>query len=107
VRAATKEGRTHRPDDLAQKFLLAAQTPFDLGYQVVGEAQVMEGVLQDLRGVLGLAAITCEALLRCAVATLSDFRVFFCVSLSWRHKILLCIVWITCGRCAGYHASSG
>jgi hypothetical protein len=37
----------------------------------------MEGVLQDLRGVLRLAAITCEALLRCAAATLSGFRVFF------------------------------
>src|SRR5215831_5743874 len=99
VRAAPKEGRTHHPDDLAQKFLLAAQTPFDLGDQVVGEAQVMEGVLQDLRGVLRLATITCEALLRGAAATLSGLRVFFEVSWGGGHGALLDAVWI-CGGCS-------
>ena len=34
----------------------------------------MEGLLQDLSDVLRLPAITCEALLGCETATLSDFR---------------------------------
>ena len=37
----------------------------------------MEGLLQDLGGVLRLVAITCEALLRCETAMLSGFRVSF------------------------------
>ena len=40
----------------------------------------MESLLQDLSGVLCLAAITCEALLRLQVTALSGFRVFFDVS---------------------------
>ena len=50
----------------------------------------MEGLLQDLDGVLRLATITCEALLRCAAATLSGFGVFFDVSCGERHGVLLC-----------------
>jgi len=57
--------------------LLAPQAPFNLGYQVFGEAQLMEGLLQDRGGVLRLAAITCETLLRCEAATLAGLsRVF-------------------------------
>jgi hypothetical protein len=40
----------------------------------------MERLFQDLGGVLGLAAIPCEALLRCAAATLSGFGVLCGVS---------------------------
>jgi len=49
----------------------------------------MEGLLQNLGGVLRLAAITCETLLRCAAATLSGFYVFFDGSGSGRHSALL------------------
>jgi len=37
----------------------------------------MEGLLQGLGGVLCLAAVACEALLRGAAATLSSFGLFF------------------------------
>ena len=57
----------------------------------------MEGVLQDLRGVLRLAAITYEALLCCAATTLSGFYVFFDGSCDEGHGVLLCAVWV-CGK---------
>ena len=56
----------------------------------------MEGLLQDLRGVLRLTAITCEALLRCEAA-LSGFGVFFRGSFVWRHGVFLRFVWVFCG----------
>jgi hypothetical protein len=40
------------------------------------QPQVIEGLLEGLGSVLRLATIACEALLRCATATLSGFRVF-------------------------------
>jgi hypothetical protein len=64
---------------------LAPQTPFHLSHEVFGEAQGMESLLQGLGGLLCLAAVTLEALLGFEVATLSGFRVFFCISFGWRH----------------------
>ena len=55
---------------------MAPQAPFDLGHEVFRQPQVIEGLLEGLGGVLRLAAVTCEALLRCAAATLSGFGVF-------------------------------
>jgi hypothetical protein len=56
----------------------------------------MEGLLEGFRGLLRLAAITCEALLRCAVAPLSSFRVLFAVLFGEGHGVLLCFVWVFC-----------
>jgi hypothetical protein len=89
VRATTEQGRAHHPNDLAQQFLLLPEAPFDLGQQVCGETQVLECLLQDLGSVLGLAAITCKALLCGAAATLPDFALFFRVSFRWGHAGLL------------------
>jgi hypothetical protein len=74
--------------------LLASQTALNLGHQVFGEAHMMESLLQDLGGVLRLAAITFKALLRCEAATLSGFRVFFDVSCGGGHGALLASVWV-------------
>ena len=79
--------------DLAQQLLLASQAALNFGDQVVGEAQVMERLFQDLGGMLRLAAITFQTLLRCATATLSGFCVFFGVSCAEGHGLLLCCVW--------------
>jgi hypothetical protein len=49
----------------------------------------MECLRQDLGGVLCLAAIPCEALLRCETAALSGFGVLFGVSFAGGHDILL------------------
>ena len=92
VGTAPEQRGTHHPDDFAQELLLAPQTPFDLGHEVFRQPQVIEGLLEGLGGVLRLAAITCEALLRFAVAALSGFGVFFGVSLAWGHGVLLYFV---------------
>jgi hypothetical protein len=76
---------------------LAAQTSFDLGYQVFREAQILESLLQDLSGVLRLAAVALEAFLRCAATALSGFGLFFRISLRGRHGAFLRCIWVLCG----------
>jgi hypothetical protein len=73
---------------------LAPHASFNLGHEVFRKLQVIKGLLEGLGGLLCLAAIPCEALLRCAVATRSGFRVFFGVSCGGGHEELLCAVWI-------------
>ena len=90
--AAREHGGKHDPKSFAQELVLTPQTPFDLGHQIYGEAQVLRGLLQGLDGLLCLVVITCEALLRCEAATLSDFRVFFHVSCGGGHGVLLASV---------------
>ena len=63
----------------------------------------MESLLQDLGGVLRLAAITCEALLRCAITTSSGFGVLCGISFVWGHGALLASVEVF-GDCRLAHA---
>jgi hypothetical protein len=74
---------------LSQELVLAVQAPCDLGHEVFRHPQGSEGLLEDLSGVLRLAPITLEALVRCKAAALSGFGVFFAVSFRWRHTVLL------------------
>src|SRR5262249_16845607 len=91
VGATTKQGRAHHPNDFSQELVLAAQTPFDLGYQVFREAQILESLLQDLGSVLRLAAVTLKALLCFEAATLPGFRVCFDRSWGGGHGALLVV----------------
>jgi hypothetical protein len=77
--------------------LLAAQAPFDLGHEVFRKPQVIEGLLEGLGGVLRLAAIPCEALVRFAITAPSGFGVLFGNSYAWGHGVLLCSVRIYAG----------
>ena len=43
----------------------------------------MESLLQDLGGVLRLAAVTLQVLLRFKTATLSGFGLFFSIIVAW------------------------
>src|SRR4029453_19358221 len=61
----------------------------NLSHQVFGETQVMQSLFVGLDGMVRLAAIPCEALLRCAAATLSGFGVLFGVSFAGGHSALL------------------
>src|SRR5215831_11051494 len=96
MRAATKEGWKHHTDNLAQQFLLAPQTPFDLGDQAFGEPQVLQSLLQGFSGLLRLAAVSFEALLCGAITTASGFGVFVCTSFGWGHgdSFALCGSWV-------------
>src|SRR6516162_9128987 len=71
----------------------AAQAPCDLGHQVFRKTQVMEGLLQGLRGLLRLTAVTLQALLGFQVATLAGFGVLFGVSCAADHGVLLYSLW--------------
>ena len=72
----------------------AAQAPCDLGHQVFRKTQVMEGLLQGLRGLLRLTAVTLQALLRLQATTLAGFGVPFDGSCGKGHGVLLCSVWV-------------
>jgi hypothetical protein len=72
--------------------LLAAQAPFDLSHEVFRKSQIIEGSLKGFGGVLRLAAITCEALLRCAITASSGFGVLCGISFVWGHGALLASV---------------
>ena len=63
-----------------------------------GETQVIECLFHNRGSVPYLAATTCEALLRCAAATLSGFRGVFGVLCGSGHGILLASIWICGGR---------
>jgi hypothetical protein len=68
---------------------LAPQASFNLGYEVFRKPQVIKGLLEGLGGVLRLAAVAREALLRGAIPALSRFGLFFGVSFRWGHAALL------------------
>jgi hypothetical protein len=57
----------------------------------------MERLLQGLRGLLRLTAVTLQALLSVAVATLSGFGLFFRISLRGRHGAFLRCIWVLFG----------
>jgi hypothetical protein len=57
----------------------------------------MERLLQGLRGLLRLTAVTLLALLGFQVATLSGFGVVFGVSFVWGHDVLLYFVRVDAG----------
>ena len=61
------------PHSLAQQLLLASQAAFNLGRQLCGEAQVLQG----LSCPLSLLVIALEALLRFEAATLSWLSLVF------------------------------
>ena len=57
----------------------------------------MEGLLQGLGGLLRLAAITCEALLRFTITASSGFGVWCGIPFVWGHRVLLCFERICAG----------
>src|SRR5712692_11858948 len=91
-RATAKERREHEAKDFAQQCLLTSQAAFDLLDEVVGQAQVVEGLFEGLEGTLSLSAVVLEALVGFLAATLSGLRVFFSVSFSRGHGELLRLV---------------
>jgi hypothetical protein len=73
---ATEQWGKHHSTALAQQLPLASQPAFNLGHQLCGEAQVLQG----LSSRLSLAPIALETLLSVEAATLSGFRLCFDVS---------------------------
>jgi hypothetical protein len=69
----------------AQELVLAVQAPFDLGDEIFRQPQVLEGLLEGLGGVLRLAAVAREALVRCAIPAPASFGALFSVSCGGEH----------------------
>ena len=69
--------------------MLAVQAPFALGHEVGRQPQVIEGLLEGPCGMLRLAAVAREALLRCAITAAYGFGVFGGVTCVWGHGALL------------------
>ena len=71
---------------------LKRQFQLDDAYLEDLKAELIEGLLEDLGSVLRLAAVSREALVRCAITAPSGFGVFFRRSFAWGHGALLCSV---------------
>src|SRR5262249_4307330 len=97
VGTAPEERRTHQPDDFPQELVLAAQAPCDLDHQVSGESQLLQSLLQDLSGVLRLAAVALEAFSGGAAPALSGFGVAFLIGCGTSHSVLLRVWSVACG----------
>ena len=71
--------------DFPQELVLAAQASCDLGHEVFRQPQVIEGLLEGFGGVLRLAAVAREALVRFEITAPSGLGMFFDLSLYGRH----------------------
>ena len=90
---AAEEGGKHEAEDFAEQLLLGTQAAFDLGDQVVGQAEVVEGLMQGLDIALGLPLLAFVALFGIETAPFDGFGLFFGVSSGWGHGKLLRTVW--------------
>src|SRR5262249_44740398 len=97
IGAAPEQRGTHYSNDFPQELVLAAQAPFDLGHQVSGESQVLQSLLQDLSGVLRLAAVALEAFSGGAAAAPSGFGLAFLIGCGTSHGVLLQVWSAACG----------
>ena len=64
---------------------MGSQTAFDLDDQVVGQAQVMEGLVERVDVTLGLSLLVLLAFFSIEATTLDGFGLFFGVSSGWGH----------------------
>ena len=77
--------------------MLASQAALNLGHEVVRQPQGIKDLLEGIGGVLCLATVARETLLRCAITTSSGFGVLFGISFMWGHDVLLCFVRVYAG----------
>jgi len=70
---------------------LGSQAAFDLRDEVVGQAQVMESLVEGFDITLGLFLLAFVSLLSVETAP-SGFGVFLCISFGWGHRALSCIM---------------
>ena len=75
---------------------MTSQAPGDLGHEVFRQPELIEGLLEGLRGVLRLTAVSCEVFVRCTITAMSGFGALGCASCGWGHGVLLCFVEV-CG----------
>jgi hypothetical protein len=69
--------------------VLAPQAPFDLGHEVFGQSQVIEGLVEGCGGLLCLAAVALEAFSGSTAPALYRFRLSLMILSGTTHGVLL------------------
>jgi hypothetical protein len=90
--ATAKERGKHQANNFAQQLFLAAQAAFDLGDQVIGQAHVVEGLVESVDIALSLSSLALMAFFGVQAASGDRFDVFFGVSFGRGHGVFLRIV---------------
>lgn len=83
--SAPKERGKHAAKDFAAQLLLGSQAAFNLDDEVVGQAELIEGVPEGLDVPLGLALLALLTFLGVETTTMECLGLLFGVSSAWSH----------------------
>ena len=83
--ATAEKGGEHEAEDFTEQLLLGSQAAFDLGDEVVGQAQVMEGLVEGFDIALGLSLLAFVAFLGMQATPCDGLSLFSGVSFGWGH----------------------
>jgi hypothetical protein len=86
---AAEERGEHQAEDCAKPLLLGSQAAFDLGDEVVGQAQIMESLVEGVNSALGLSLLALVAFFGIETPPCDGFGVLFDVSLGAGHGVFL------------------
>ena len=88
IDAAEQRGE-HETEDFAEQLLLGSQAAFDLSDEVVGQAQVMEGLVEGFDLTLGLFLLAFVSLLSVETPPRDGFGLLFDISFGADHGDVL------------------
>jgi hypothetical protein len=91
--SAAKESGKHEAKDFAEQLLLGAQAAFDLDDEVIGQAEVIEGLTERFDIALGLSLLVCMAVLSVEATPFDSFSLLFDISFGSGHGRFLRLVW--------------
>jgi hypothetical protein len=90
--SAAKEGGKHEAKDFGEQLSLAAQAAFDLEDQLIGQAHVVEGLVERVDIALSLSLLVLLALFGVEATPTNSFGLFSGVSFGRGHGVFLRIV---------------
>jgi hypothetical protein len=83
--ATAAKGGEQEAEDCTEPLLLGSQAAFALGAEVVGQAQVREGVVEGFEIALGLSLLAFAAFLGMQATPCDGLSLFSGVSFGWGH----------------------
>jgi hypothetical protein len=86
---ATEKRREHEAEDFAEQLFLSSQAAFDLQDEVVGQAQVMESLVEGFDITLGLFLLAFVSLLSVETPPRDGFGLLFDISFGADHGDVL------------------
>jgi hypothetical protein len=90
--ATSKERGKPEAEEFSEQLLLGSQATFNLDDQIIGEAQVIEGLVKGFDVTLDLSLLALVTFLSAQATTIDGFGVFFCASSVWGHGGFLRLV---------------